>query len=108
MGALHVPHYPEIPGIERFCGPSFHSAAWPSEVDLGAKTVAVIGTGASAIQFIPHIAPRAGKLYIFQRTPPWIVPRLDFGIPEKWRERFRRMPRSEEHTSELQSQSNLV
>jgi cation diffusion facilitator CzcD-associated flavoprotein CzcO len=92
MGALHVPHYPEIPGIERFCGPSFHSAAWRSEVDLGAKTVAVIGSGASAIQFIPHIAPRAGKLYIFQRTPPWIVPRLDFGIPEKWRERFRRMP----------------
>ena len=92
MGALHVPHYPEIPGIERFSGPSFHSATWRSDVDLTGKTVAVVGTGASAIQFIPHIAPRAGKLYIFQRTPPWIVPRLDFGISEKWRERFRRTP----------------
>ena len=92
MGALHVPHYPEIPGIERFSGPSFHSAAWRSDVDLTGKTVAVIGTGASAIQFIPHIAPRPGKLYIFQRTPPWIVPRLDFGFSEKARNRFRRIP----------------
>jgi cation diffusion facilitator CzcD-associated flavoprotein CzcO len=92
MGALHVPHYPEIPGIERFAGPAFHSAAWRPDVDLAGKAVAVVGTGASAIQFIPHIAPRAGKLYIFQRTPPWIVPRLDFGISEKWRQRFRRKP----------------
>lgn len=92
MGALHVPHYPEVPGIDRFRGPSFHSATWRSDVDLSGKTVAVIGTGASAIQFIPHIAPRSGRLYIFQRTPPWIVPRLDFGISEKWRERFRRGP----------------
>lgn len=92
MGALHVPHYPEIPGIERFCGPSFHSATWRSDVDLTGKTVAVVGTGASAIQFIPHIAPRAGKLYIFQRTPPWVVPRLDFGFTEKARQRFRRIP----------------
>ena len=92
MGALHVPHYPEIPGIERFSGPSFHSATWRSDVDLTGKIVAVIGTGASAIQFIPHIAPRAGKLYIFQRTPPWIVPRLDFGFPPKARKRFRLLP----------------
>ena len=92
MGALHVPHYPEIPGIERFSGPSFHSATWCSDVDMSDKAVAVVGTGASAIQFIPLIAPRAGKLYIFQRTAPWIVPRLDFGISEKWRERFRRVP----------------
>lgn len=92
MGALHVPHYPEIPGIERFAGPSFHSATWRSDVDLSGKNVAVVGTGASAIQFIPHIAPRVGKLSIFQRTPPWIVPRFDFGIPEKWRKLFRRVP----------------
>jgi cation diffusion facilitator CzcD-associated flavoprotein CzcO len=92
MGALHVPHYPDIPGIERFSGPSFHSATWRSDVDLSGQAVAVVGTGASAIQFIPHIAPRAGKLYIFQRTPPWIVPRHDFGISKKWRERFRRVP----------------
>src|SRR5215472_16008193 len=92
MGALHVPHFPEIPGIERFSGPSFHSATWRSDVDLTGKTVGVVGTGASAIQFIPHIAPRAGKLYIFQRTAPWIVPRLDFGFTEKARQRFRRVP----------------
>src|SRR5215469_210619 len=67
MGALHVPHYPEIRGIERFSGPSFHSATWRSDVDLAGKNVAVIGTGASAIQFIPHIAPQAGKVYVFQR-----------------------------------------
>jgi cation diffusion facilitator CzcD-associated flavoprotein CzcO len=92
MGALHVPHYPEIPGIERFTGPSFHSATWRSDVDLSGKRVAVVGTGASAIQFIPHIASRTGKLHVFQRTPAWIVPRLDFGIPEKWRKLFRRIP----------------
>jgi len=92
MGALHVPHKPEIPGLERFAGPSFHSATWRSDVNLAGKRVAVVGTGASAIQFIPHIAPRVGKLYVFQRTPPWVVPRLDFGISEKWRQRLRRAP----------------
>jgi len=92
MGALHVPHYPEIPGVERFAGPSFHSSTWKPEVDLRGKSVAVVGTGASAIQFIPHIAPRTGKLYVFQRTAPWIVPRLDFGISDKWRKRFHHMP----------------
>jgi len=92
MGALHVPHYPEIPGIERFAGPAFHSATWQSDLDLTGKSVAVVGTGASAIQFIPQIAPRTAKLYVFQRTAPWIVPRLDFAISDKWRERFRRAP----------------
>ncbi len=92
MGALHVPHYPEISGIERFSGPSFHSATWKPEVDLSGKTVAVVGTGASAVQFVPQITPRVGKLYLFQRTPAWIVPRLDFGISEKWRQRFRNVP----------------
>jgi len=92
MGALHVPHYPEIPGVEHFAGPSFHSATWRPDVDLTGKSVAVVGTGASAIQFIPQIAPRTGKLYIFQRTAPWIVPRLDFAISKKWRERYRRIP----------------
>jgi cation diffusion facilitator CzcD-associated flavoprotein CzcO len=92
MGALHVPHYPEIPGIGRFSGPSFHSATWKPEVDLSGKTVAVVGTGASAVQFVPQIAPSVEKLYLFQRTPAWIVPRLDFGISEKWRRRFRKVP----------------
>ena len=92
MGALHVPRYPELPGLVRFSGPAFHSSTWDYGVDLDGKNVAVVGTGASAIQFVPQIAPRVGKLYLFQRTPPWIVPRLDFAISEKWKERFRRVP----------------
>jgi cation diffusion facilitator CzcD-associated flavoprotein CzcO len=92
IGGLHVPQYPKLTGMERFAGPQFHSSTWNHRVDLNGKNVAVVGTGASAIQFVPQIAPRAGKLSIFQRTPPWIVPRLDFPIRDKWRERFRRFP----------------
>ena len=92
MGALHVPRYPQLPGLERFSGPALHSSAWDYNVGLDGKNVAVIGTGASAIQFVPQIAPRVGQLYLFQRTPPWIVPRLDFAISEKWKQRFRRVP----------------
>lgn len=92
MGALHVPRHPTLNGMERFSGPSFHSSAWDHSVNLDGKSVAVVGTGASAIQFVPQIAPRVGKLYLFQRTPPWIVPRLDFAFSEKWKRRFRRIP----------------
>jgi cation diffusion facilitator CzcD-associated flavoprotein CzcO len=92
IGALHVPSYPDLPGIERFAGPSFHSATWDPNVQLEGKNVAVIGTGASAIQFVPQIAPQAGKLHLFQRTPAWIVPKPDFSINERWKQRFRRMP----------------
>ena len=92
MGALHVPHYPELPGLESFSGPAFHSSVWDYGVNLEDKNVGVVGTGASAIQFVPQIAPRVGKLYLFQRTPPWIVPRMDFAISEKWKQRFRRIP----------------
>ena len=92
MGALHVPRYPELPGLECFSGPAFHSSAWDYNVDLDGKNVAVVGTGASAIQFVPQIAPRVGQLHLFQRTPPWMVPRLDFAFSEKWRHRFRTIP----------------
>ncbi|HVS89933.1 MAG TPA: NAD(P)/FAD-dependent oxidoreductase [Candidatus Acidoferrum sp.] len=92
IGALHVPSYPELPGIARFAGPSFHSATWAQDVKLEGKNIAVIGTGASAIQFVPQIAPLAGKLYLFQRTPAWIVPKPDLSIGEKWKRRFRRIP----------------
>jgi cation diffusion facilitator CzcD-associated flavoprotein CzcO len=91
MGALHVPNYPALEGAEQFAGPCFHSAQWDSAVPLEGKNVAVIGTGASAIQFVPQIAQRVAKLYLFQRTPAWIVPRLDFAITEKWKRRFRRV-----------------
>src|ERR1700722_7422863 len=62
IGGLHVPQYPKLKGMERFAGPKFHSSTWDHSVDLNGKSVAVVGTGASAIQFVPQIAPRAGKL----------------------------------------------
>jgi cation diffusion facilitator CzcD-associated flavoprotein CzcO len=92
VGALHTPKFPDIAGMGKFAGPSFHSTWWDSGVSLEGKRVAVIGTGASAIQFVPQIAPRVAKLSVFQRTPPWIVPKEDFAIPERWKNRFRRMP----------------
>jgi cation diffusion facilitator CzcD-associated flavoprotein CzcO len=92
VGALHVPKFPDIPGAEKFAGASFHSTWWDASVPLEGKRVAVIGTGASAIQFVPEIAKHAGKLSIFQRTPPWILPKGDFAIPARWRKRFRRVP----------------
>src|SRR5271157_1547508 len=92
IGGLHVPQYPKLNGIESFVGPTFHSSIWNHDVDLDGKNVAVVGTGASAIQFVPQIAPNTGKLYLFQRTPPWIVPRMDFAITDKWKRRFRNIP----------------
>src|SRR5271170_2169565 len=92
IGGLHVPQYPRLKGLDSFAGPKFHSSTWDQNVDLDGKNVAVVGTGASAIQFVPQITPRVGKLYLFQRTPPWIVPRMDFAFSEKWKQRFRRFP----------------
>ncbi|MEV4107527.1 NAD(P)/FAD-dependent oxidoreductase [Nonomuraea sp. NPDC049695] len=80
IGALHIPKFPEISGRESFAGPAFHSAEWDHSIDLTGKRVAVIGTGASAIQFVPQIAPVAGRLTVFQRTPPWIHPKPDFAF----------------------------
>ena len=83
MGGLHVPLIPDYPGSKIFAGPQFHSAAWRHDVDLTGKRVAVIGTGASAIQFVPEVAKVAAKLHVFQRTPPWILPRPDYAFSEK-------------------------
>lgn len=80
-GPLSEPSLPGIPGIEQFAGTLFHSARWDHGHDLSGEQVAVIGTGASAIQFVPQIQPRVGRLTLFQRTPPWIIPRLDHAIP---------------------------
>ncbi|WP_327087236.1 NAD(P)/FAD-dependent oxidoreductase [Nonomuraea sp. NBC_01738] len=85
IGALHIPKFPEIKGRETFTGPAFHSSEWDHSVDLTGKRVAVIGTGASAIQFVPQIAPQVGELILFQRTPPWIQPKPDFAFPESAR-----------------------
>ena len=74
VGQLNQPKMPDIPGVESFEGPSFHSARWDHSVDLKGKRVAVIGTGASAAQFVPLIAKEVDRLHVFQRTPAWFFP----------------------------------
>jgi 4-hydroxyacetophenone monooxygenase len=78
VGQLNRPNMPDIAGIERFEGPAFHSARWDHSVDLAGKRVVVIGTGASAAQFIPHVAEAAADLTIMQRTPAWFLPTPDY------------------------------
>jgi len=78
VGQLNRPNMPDIAGIERFEGPAFHSARWDHSVDLAGKKVVIIGTGASAAQFIPHVAEAAGDLTIMQRTPAWFLPTPDY------------------------------
>ena len=92
MGALHVPRFPELKGMDRFRGPAFHSAEWDGDAALAGRRVAVIGTGASAIQIVPAIAGEVGKLYLFQRTPAWVLPRFAHPISDRARRWFRRLP----------------
>jgi cation diffusion facilitator CzcD-associated flavoprotein CzcO len=80
-GQLHQPSFPRIEGT--FAGHSFHSAAWDHDYDLRGKRVAVIGTGASAVQFVPEIAPLVGRLHVFQRTGNWFLPRENRPYP-RW------------------------
>jgi cation diffusion facilitator CzcD-associated flavoprotein CzcO len=79
-GALSEPKAPDIPGIQDFKGTAFHSARWNHEHDLAGEQVGVIGTGASSIQFVPAIQPHVAELRLFQRTPPWVIPRWDHKI----------------------------
>lgn len=95
QGALADPAIPQLPGIERFDGIAFHSARWNHEVSLRGKRIAVVGTGASAIQFVPRIQPEAGKLLVFQRTPPWILPRRDAAIGAATQRLFAAVPATE-------------
>lgn len=81
-GALHIPSVPRFEGQETFVGAQFHSAKWDHSYDLRGKRVAVIGTGASAIQFVPAIQPDVATMTVFQRTAPWVVPKRDFAFPE--------------------------
>ncbi|MFE6616997.1 flavin-containing monooxygenase [Amycolatopsis sp. NPDC057786] len=92
VGALHLPQIPKLPGIERFQGRAFHSARWEHDYDLTGKRVAVVGTGASAIQFVPRIAKDVAELTLFQRTPPWIMPKPDRAMPEALRKTFSSVP----------------
>ena len=92
IGGLHVPAAPDFPGIESFEGEVFHSATWNHDVELEGKRVAAIGTGASAIQFVPEIAPKVAHLDLYQRTAPWVLPKLDRRIPRFERRLYRRFP----------------
>jgi cation diffusion facilitator CzcD-associated flavoprotein CzcO len=91
-GALSDPVIPELRGLDRFRGAAFHSATWNHDVELAGKRVAVIGTGASAIQFVPAIQPVVGRLHLFQRTAPWVVPRHERDIGDRTHALFRRLP----------------
>jgi cation diffusion facilitator CzcD-associated flavoprotein CzcO len=91
-GPLSRPALPDIAGIDRFQGALFHSARWNHDYSLEGKTVAVIGTGASAVQFVPRIAAAVARLHVFQRTPPWIMPRPDRSVAQGTRRLFRLVP----------------
>jgi cation diffusion facilitator CzcD-associated flavoprotein CzcO len=85
LGPLHRWSFPKVPGLERFRGKAFHSAGWDHAFDPSGKRIAAIGTGASAIQFIPELAKVAARLHVFQRTPAWVLPREErtYGELEK-------------------------
>jgi cation diffusion facilitator CzcD-associated flavoprotein CzcO len=87
VGALHEPRQPDIPGLDTFGGPVFHSARWPDDDGLDGRRVAVVGTGASSVQIIPALAPRTDRLTVFQRTPAWILPKHD----QPWSPRRKRL-----------------
>lgn len=92
VGQLSNPVVPAIPGASTFAGPAFHSAHWRHDVDLTGKRVAVVGTGASAIQFVPGIVDRVGAITIFQRSAPYVVPKPDQAYRPRHHRLFRRWP----------------
>lgn len=90
VGQLSQPVLPAIPGVETFEGQAFHSARWEHDVELAGKRIAVIGTGGSAIQFVPHLADQAAELFVFQRTPSYILPKPDQTFGPRYRRLLRR------------------
>ncbi|MEZ4399757.1 MAG: NAD(P)/FAD-dependent oxidoreductase [Kofleriaceae bacterium] len=92
LGGLSRPTTPHLPGLAQFAGATWHSAAWNHRYDLAGKRVAVVGTGASAIQFVPHVVKAAGQVHLFQRTPPWVLPRRDRAYTDRERWAFRHVP----------------
>jgi cation diffusion facilitator CzcD-associated flavoprotein CzcO len=91
-GQLSRPAWPAIAGLDTFAGPVFHSAEWDHDVDLTGKRVAVIGTGASAIQFVPAIADRVRSLAVFQRAAPYLIPKADRRYSRVHHALFRAVP----------------
>ena len=92
LGQLNLPAYPDLPGLDTFAGTAFHSSRWDHGHDLAGRKIAVIGNGASALQFVPEIQPQADRLYQFQRSANWILPKPDGAFTEKQRARFHRHP----------------
>ncbi|TVT33245.1 NAD(P)/FAD-dependent oxidoreductase [Amycolatopsis rhizosphaerae] len=92
VGQLSRPAVPDLPGADTFTGEIFHSAEWNHDVDLSGKRVAVIGTGASAIQFVPRIQPQAGRLTVFQRSAPYVIPKPDRAYLPLHHRLFRSLP----------------
>jgi cation diffusion facilitator CzcD-associated flavoprotein CzcO len=91
-GLLSEPYIPALPGIERFGGNAFHTAAWDHSDDLAGKRVALLGAGATAVQVVPEIQPIVSRLHLFQRTPPWVIPHMDHPVAGAMRELYRRVP----------------
>jgi cation diffusion facilitator CzcD-associated flavoprotein CzcO len=92
MGGLSEPSVPDLPGIDSFEGAAFHTAHWDHGRDLAGRNVAVVGTGASAIQIVPHLQRQVGSLTVFQRTPAWVFPHPGRGVRRRERLLFRRLP----------------
>lgn len=86
LGLLSTPRYPEWPGLESFRGPCFHTSRWEDDHDLFGKTVAIVGTGSTAVQIVPAIAAHVKQLYVYQREPGWIEPKHErsFTLRELW------------------------
>ena len=91
-GPLSEPRIPDLPGVENFRGTVFHTARWNHDHDVTGRKVAVVGTGASAIQTVPRIQPLADQVTVFQRTPPWVVPHRDRPLTGFEHELYRRLP----------------
>jgi cation diffusion facilitator CzcD-associated flavoprotein CzcO len=91
-GQLSVPSVPPIAGLDSFEGPAFHTAQWRHDVDLAGKRVAIIGTGCSAIQVAPAIQPEVQSLTIYQRSPGWTIPKMDYAYSERSKRLFERFP----------------
>jgi cation diffusion facilitator CzcD-associated flavoprotein CzcO len=91
-GQLSVPAVPPLPGLDDFEGPAFHTAQWRHDVDLTGKRVAVVGTGCSAIQTVPAIQPIVEHIDVYQRSPGWTLPKMDFAYSERTKKLFERFP----------------
>jgi cation diffusion facilitator CzcD-associated flavoprotein CzcO len=91
-GQLSVPSVPPLTGLDSFAGPAFHTARWRHDVDLAGKRVAVIGTGCSAIQVVPEIQPKVDSITIYQRSPGWTIPKMDYAYSERTQRLFERFP----------------